>query len=274
MQEAQDFLDESKALHALVQPLADADYQRPTQFKGWTINHVLQHLHFFNLAAIYSLQDAARFDALYAKLTRKRSGGMSTVEATDELLEGVHGQALLQLWQDGFHKTAEAFGQADARQRVRWVGPDMSARSSISARLMETWAHGQEIYDLLGVVRKNADRIRSIAVIGVNTYGWTFRNRGEQIPEPQPHVRLTAPSGALWKWNDASEEHLVEGMAEEFCQVVTQVRNIKDTRLRVVGTPAERWMAVAQCFAGPVETPPAPGTRGPQSQPANAKEAP
>lgn len=261
IEEAQDFLEESRALHALVAPLADADYARPTQFKGWSTNDVLQHLHFFNLAAVYSLQEPARFDAHYAALKDKRAAGLSTTVATDELLDCVRGRALAELWQRGFELTAAAFAQAEPRQRVKWVGPEMSARSSISARLMETWAHGQEIYDLLGVVRVNTDRIRAIAAIGVNTYDWTFRNRGEDVPQPAPHLRLTAPSGALWQWNEASDENLIEGPAEAFCQVVTQVRNIADVSLKIVGEPAHRWMAVAQCFAGPVQPPPAPGTR-------------
>jgi uncharacterized protein (TIGR03084 family) len=137
----------------------------------------------------------------------------------------------------------------------------MSVRSSITARLMETWAHGQEIYDALGVERVDTDRIRSIADLGVRTYRWTFANRGLAAPGEPPHVRLRAPSGAAWTWNEPSETSLVEGDAGEFCQVVTQVRALADTRLRVVGDVATRWMAIAQCFAGPVSDPPAPGTR-------------
>ena len=48
-------------------------------------------------------------------------------------------------------------------------GSDMSVRSSISARHMETWAHAQELYDSLGVKRVNHDRIKNIVVIGNNT---------------------------------------------------------------------------------------------------------
>jgi len=137
----------------------------------------------------------------------------------------------------------------------------MSVRSSITARLMETWAHGQEIYDLLGVERIDGDRIKNIAVLGVNTFGWTFINRGLEVPSPVPQVRLTSPSGQNWVWNEATADELVEGSATEFCQVVTQVRNVADTRLRVTGEVASRWMSIAQCFAGPPEDPPAPGAR-------------
>jgi uncharacterized protein (TIGR03084 family) len=126
---------------------------------------------------------------------------------------------------------------------------------------METWAHGQALYDLFGVARAPTVRLRNIAEIGVRTYGWTFANRGEPPPGPAPHVRLSGPDGATWTWNDPSEDNRVEGSALAFCQVVTQTRNVADTDLRVTGEPARRWMSLAQCFAGPPETPPAPGTR-------------
>ena len=137
----------------------------------------------------------------------------------------------------------------------------MSARSSISARLMETWAHGQEVFDHLGVVRADADRIKSIAVLGTNTFSWTYATRGETPAGPMPYVRLTAPSGDIWEFGEPSTDEMVEGSASEFCQVVTQVRNIADTQIRVVGPLATDWMSKAQCLAGAPETPPAPGTR-------------
>jgi len=126
---------------------------------------------------------------------------------------------------------------------------------------MENWAHAQEIYDLLGVKRINKDRIKNVVVIGNNTFGWTFVNRGEEVPNDRPFLRLTAPSGEVWDWNDPSETNKIEGLAEEFCQVVTQTRNIADTNLAVTGETANRWMSIAQCFAGPPENPPATGTR-------------
>jgi uncharacterized protein (TIGR03084 family) len=137
----------------------------------------------------------------------------------------------------------------------------MSVRSSITARLMETWAHGQEVYDVLGAVRVDGDRIQNIAVLGVNTFGWSFANRRLEVPKAVPYVRLIAPSGAVWEWNAPSEVERVEGQASEFCQVVTQVRSLADTQLRVTGDTARRWMSIAQCFAGPPADPPKPGTR-------------
>jgi uncharacterized protein (TIGR03084 family) len=137
----------------------------------------------------------------------------------------------------------------------------MSVRSSITARLMETWAHGQAIYDALGVERRDKDRIRNIAVLGVNTFGWTFRNRKLDVPAEVPYVKLTAPSGEVWEWNDPGASSRIEGPATAFCQVVTQTRNVADTSLRVEGNTAIKWMSIAQCFAGSPEQSPLPGTR-------------
>lgn len=258
---AKDFLDESEALHALVSPLSDAELETKTAFKGWTINTVIQHLHVWNLAAEMSLKGDGSFETYYARLEKHRVGGGTMSGFEREWLEGLSGRKLVEAWRAAFVGTAERFSAADPSARVKWAGPDMSARSSMTARLMETWAHGQEVYDVLGAVRKNGDRIRNIVVLGNNTYGWTFKVRGEAAPEPRPHLKLTAPSGEVWLYNDPSSSEVVEGLAEEFCQVVTQVRNIADTKLKVAGANAVNWMSKAQCFAGAAEPPPAPGTR-------------
>ena len=107
----------------------------------------------------------------------------------------------------------------------------------------------------------DTDRIKNVVVIGLNTFGWTFKNRKLAVPTGIPYLRLSAPSGEIWEWNPPSEENCIEGSSVEFCQVVTQVRNIADTTLRVVGETATAWMSIAQCFAGPPQDPPEPGTR-------------
>ena len=118
--------------------------------------------------------------------------------------------------------------------------------------------------DLLGVERRNGDQLRNVAHIGWSTFGWTFTVNELEVPPAPPVLRLTSPSGELWEWGeqaDGDAASTIEGSAEEFCQVVTQTRNIADVGLQVRGETAERWMEIAQCFAGPPETPPAPGTR-------------
>ena len=261
LQQARDFCEESEALFALLDPLSDPEWEQKTQFKAWTINDVVAHLHFGNYAADLSLQDSAAFVAFMQGRTSARTHAGGHLGFTHAWLGGIKGRILLQRWREFYLEMTERFAVADPKMRVKWVGPDMSVRSSITARLMETWAHGQAVYDILGQVRHDSDRIKNVAVLGINTFGWTFTNRGLAVPAQIPTVRLTAPSGAVWEWASPGADDVVEGSAVEFCQVVTQVRSIADTALRVVGATATRWMAIAQCFAGPPETPPAPGSR-------------
>lgn len=257
MQEADDFREESRALHALLAPLTDDRLQAPTQFKGWSINDVIQHLTVWNHMARLQIEDEAELERHFHTLLER---GADLRKFETAFLDDLRGSALLEAWQSGFEATADTFAAADPKQRLKWVGPTMSARSSITARLMESWAHGQEVYDELGVERQNTDRIRGIVVLGVNTYRWAYMARGTEPPGEMPRLELTSPSGDIWIFGE-SETDRIAGLAEEFCQVVTQTRNIADTSLTVEGGVAEDWMAKAQCFAGPAIEPPAPGSR-------------
>lgn len=261
VEQARDFKEESEALYRLIEPLTEEDFERKTQFKGWSINDILGHLHIWNWAADLTLKDTAGFEAFLTSLVEAITSGSSLREFEMDWLKELKGKALLDAWYQLFQQMSANFEAADPKKRLKWIGPEMSVRSKITARLMETWAHGQGIYDLLGIVREEGDRIKNIAQLGVSTFGWTFINRQMTVPEEKPYVLLTAPSGAKWEWNTPSEQNRIEGDAREFCQVVTQVRNIADTSLQVTGEAATQWMSIAQCFAGPPEDPPKAGSR-------------
>ncbi|MBT8079721.1 MAG: TIGR03084 family protein [Gammaproteobacteria bacterium] len=259
-QQVEDFRAESDALLSVIEPLNDAEFTQTTLFKGWTFNDVLQHLHVWNRAAQQAAQDPDAFAVMLKELMAGlQQSSMRDLES--ESVGGITGQRLLDAWRAGYNELCACFADLDPKTRLKWAGPDMSARSSMTARQMETWAHGQAVFDRLGKKRKDRDSIRNIAILGVNTYGWSFKNRGLDAPEPAPSVRLTAPSGATWEWNASANNDSVAGSAVEFCQVVTQTRNVADTALQVVGENAKAWMSFAQCFAGPPENPPAPGSR-------------
>lgn len=261
MQQAEDFRQEARALAAILDPLRDEEFTTRTQFKNWTIEDVLGHLHLFNHAANLSLASGGAFVAFYAPIKVALAGGKSLLDTQNEWLDGLRGRALFDAWLAVSEETADNFSTADPKVRLKWSGPDMSTRSFITARQMETWAHGQEVFDILGLKREETDRVKNIVHMGVLAYSWTFANRNLDVPEPAPFVQLEAPSGAIWEWNETRSDHRVDGTAAEFAQVVTQVRNVADTSLKTQGENAERWLAFAQCFAGKPEDPPAPGTR-------------
>lgn len=260
IQEAQNFLDESEALQALLAPLTEIRLDTATAFKGWPISRIVRHLHVWNIGAALSLSDPGRFEEWFAR-TAGHLEDRTLYLFEEQVVGPLTGRRLISDWQQQCEATARLYAAADPKTRIAWAGQSMSARSSITARLMETWAHGQAIYDLMGQVRADTDRIRGIAVLGFNTYEWSFKSRGVTPPAPRPFVCLTAPSGALWTFGEESANERIEGPATEFCQVVTQTRNFADTALYVTGPNASAWMEIAQCFAGPPEVPPARGQR-------------
>lgn len=248
---AQAFLEEARSLAAVLAPLKDDDWEQSTTFKEWSFDHIVQHLHGTDRVALMALQDPDAFNAM--KQDPKRAGV--------EMQPTVTGKVLLEHWQRDFEALSSALLSWDPATRVPWFGPDMGVKMFATARQMETWAHGQAIFDALDIERANTDRIKNIAVIGVKTYGWTFVNRGLEVPGPPPYVELTAPSGEVWSFNDFSEACFIEGDAVDFCHVVTQVRHVADVDLMISGDAAHEWMSIAQCFAGPPEMPPEPGSR-------------
>ncbi len=250
-QQAEDLREEGQELKEVLVSLAETDWQKNTPFKSWTINNVVQHLHGSDKMAVLALKDADAFAA--AKADPKVVG--ATMNPTET------GLVLLDTWWAYFSEMCDLLRASDPKRRVPWFGPDMGVMMFTTARQMETWAHGQDIFDMFGQTRVNTDRLKNVAVIGAKTYGWTFANRGMEPPGSAPYVRLSAPSGEIWEFNEPDEQNRVEGDAVDFCHVVTQGRNIADVNLTVVGEPAEQWMAIAQCFAGPPEDPPAPGSR-------------
>ena len=251
-QQATDLLEEGSELKQVLDELSPGDWSRATPFKNWTINQVVQHLHGADKMAVLALTDAAGFEAARSdpKIVQ------ATMNPTEE------GGKLLKTWWSYFTEMCDQLGSSDPKRRVPWFGPDMGVMMFTTARQMETWSHGQDIFDLFGKPRVHTARIKNIVVIGVKTYNWTFANRGVEVPGPAPYIRLTAPDNkTVWTFNEPSEDNKIDGAAVEFCHVVTQGRNIEDVNLSVTGGPATRWMEIAQCFAGPPEDPPAPGSR-------------
>ena len=251
-------------LRRLVAPLAaDApEWDRATPADGWAVRDQISHLAFFDDAGRMAIMEPEAF-ATFAEEAMARSGD----PMAEHLARGrsIEGDALLSWW-DGAHRgMMTAFAGADPTVRVPWFGPPMGVLSFISARLMETWAHGQDVADALGHERQPTDRLRHIAHLGVRARPFSYLVHGREIPTGRIDVVLVAPSGESWQWEAGTADDgatsasasgaRVSGTALDFCLVVTQRRNIADTGLAVDGELATDWMSVAQAFAGP----PGPG---------------
>jgi uncharacterized protein (TIGR03084 family) len=265
LQVASDLREEVDELHGFLQTLKTADWERETGFMQWTPWDVVAHLHYFDLVSMVALEGEEALAVERAVFIAAFSQGRTSKEVARERFADFDAAELMGGWQNTAHTLANALGDSDPKRRLPWFGPDMGVQMFTTARYMETWAHGQAVYDLVGASRSHSDRIKNIVTIGMKTFGWTFVNRQLEIPGPPPYTQLVAPSGDIWESSESSDSECIRGDAVDFCQVVTQTRNIADTKLEVTGPVATQWMSIAQCFAGPPVDPPAPGTRGPQS---------
>ena len=160
-------------------------------------------------------------------------------------------QQLLALWRDNRQRLLEALAMVDEKRRIVWFGPPMSATSHATARLMETWAHGQDIVDALGQERAATRRLKHIAHLGVRTRAYSYTQHGLAPPPNDVFVKLDAPGGdCVWTWGASDAEDRVTGPAPDFCLVVVQRRHLDDTDLKYDGPHAREWLLIAQAFAG------------------------
>jgi len=257
MKQADDFLTECHILSQLLAAFKEDALDAPTGFKSWTANQIIRHLHFWNLMADLSLTDPKRSESIFEKMPDiMDSGGLRDFEANEVPKSG---SVLLEDWQQLYQDMATRWAEIDPKMRLLWAGPTMSARTSISARQMETWAHGQALFDLAGKERSESDRLHNVVMLGVNAFGWNMRVQELGEDREQPELRLLSPEGQEWYFQ--GKGGFIEGSALSFCQLVTQTRNLADTDIQTQGETAGLWMANAQCFAGPKETPPPPGAR-------------
>jgi uncharacterized protein (TIGR03084 family) len=256
-----DLKAEYTALASLCDELSSEQWRLPSAFYGWTAWDEIAHLYYFDDAALLSATDPERFRSEAGALAARMARGDQISDFARELYSGMDGPELVQRWRERFGALIDTLGGMDPSRRLDWYGPPMSLRSFATARMMETWAHGQDIWDTLRRRRPATQRLRHIAHLGVSTLGWSFVNRKMEPPKVQAFVGLTAPDGALWTWGPEDAQDRVTGLAEDFCLVVTQRRHVNDTGLVATPGPMAQWLSLAQCFAGPALDNPAPGVR-------------
>jgi uncharacterized protein (TIGR03084 family) len=247
-----DLAAEQADLDALVSGLPEERWNLATPAEPWTVRDQIGHLAFFDEKAALAANDAEAFMIDLGRIAELGIDGYMGQHI--ERGRSCSPDGLLAWWRDARRDLLDALGTCDADERLPWYGPPMRAASSAVARLMETWAHGLDIADALGVTRTPTDRLFHIADLGVRTFRFGFENRGLEVPTSKVRVALRGTTGNLRVWNDDCDDS-VTGPVEEFCMVVTQRRHIDDTHLVCEGRIAEEWMRIAQVFAGP----PGPG---------------
>lgn len=239
-----DLAGEHDALDAVVAELTEAQWSRLTPAAGWAIRDQISHLWFFDQRAALALRDPEAFVADMKWLLA--SGGTDASVAPGRNMTGAE---LLAAWRADRVDLLVLARTIEPAVRVPWYGPAMAARSFITARLMETWAHGQDVADALGVDRDASARLKHVAHIGVRARPFSYLINGLPLPEGAVYVALDAPDGSLWEWGEPAADR-VTGAALDFCMVVTQRRHRNDTGLVVEGLNAVEWIGIAQAFAG------------------------
>jgi len=242
---AADLRAEQDLLDTIVAPLTDAEWQRSTPAEGWTIADTIGHLTYFDGAAATAVTDPDAFAASILDLVAAPDGGAALTLGRDRSPKG-----LLTKWRANRARLSDVAATLTNDVRIAWYGPSMGAKSFLTARLMECWAHGQDIVDALDVERPSSDRVRHIAQLGFITRGWSYINRGMEVPAGDVRVELVGPSGAQWTFGPDDAPDRVTGPAVDFCLVVTQRRHVDDTALAVDGAVARDWLERAQAFAG------------------------
>ncbi|GHG11525.1 TIGR03084 family metal-binding protein [Streptomyces zaomyceticus] len=243
-----DLREESEALDLLVRELGEDRWGTPTPAPGWTIAHQIAHLAWTDRAALLAATDA---EAFAAETEKALAAPDRFVDEGAEEGAKLPPAALLARWREGRERLQEALRAVPAGARFPWYGPPMSAPAMATARLMETWAHGQDVADALGVVRPPTARLRHVAWIGHRARDYAFLVRGLPVPAEPFRVELLAPDGEVWAYGPEDAGQRVTGSALDFCLLVTQRVHRDDTALVAEGPDAEHWLSVAQAFAGP-----------------------
>jgi uncharacterized protein (TIGR03084 family) len=243
-----DLQDETEPLVALLSQLEPGHWLLPTPATGWSVTDQVSHLAYFDEAAALAATDPDRFRREADELV-KQEPDFTTYVA--ESCRSIPPHQLLDWFKRSRAEYVQAFAQLGGGTRLPWYGPPMSAASSVTARLMETWAHGLDIADTLGITVAPSSRLRHVAHLGVRTFAFSFEVHGLEAPKAGVYVELVAPDGAVWTWGEPTAPERITGSAWDFCLVVAQRRHLDDTDLVAIGSTATQWMAIAQAFAGP-----------------------
>lgn len=247
---------ECESLDALVAGLDTPGWNTPTPAEGWTVKDQISHLASVDEWATLAAGDPEGFITWMTTLPAADPDAI--VNRPVEQARHRSGADVLAWWRQARAGLADALERADPSARAPWFGPPMALPTLLTARLMETWAHGEDVAEALGVERLPTVRLRHIAHLGVRTRGYAYASRGLPLPPVDVRVELTGPGGETWTWGDETAADRVRGPAVDFCRVVTRRRQVSDTALAAEGDAAAEWLSIAQAFAGAAGKDPQP----------------
>ncbi|HEU5472204.1 MAG TPA: TIGR03084 family metal-binding protein [Actinophytocola sp.] len=245
-----DLRAEGDELDELVARLPETEWARPTPAAGWTIAHQVAHLAWTDDQALLAATDGEAFKLATIEALAENMEPNEWVNQTAEEGARVPPAELLERWRSGRARLEAALAAVPDGTRLPWYGPDMTAASMATARLMETWAHATDVFDAVGIRRAPTARLRHVAHIGVRTRNWAYAAHNLDAPAEPFRIELVAPDGESWTWGPQDAAQRITGPALDFCLLVTQRVHRDDTALVAVGPDADTWLDIAQAFAG------------------------
>lgn len=263
-----DLRAESTAVRHLVQDLSDTGWARPTPAQGWSIAHQIGHLAWTDAASSIAVATELNSDdgtAVAAAQDAWRTVVEGAMGAPETFVDDGAAQfaalppaQLLARWDAERDLLHDRLVRIDAQAKIPWFGPPMKSTSMATARLMETWAHGLDIADTLGVQSFPTDRIRHVCHLGFATRAFAYLGRGMELPEHDVGLDLIGPGGDRWTWGPPEPEQRITGTAWDFARVAVRRVHPADTELLAAGDDAQTWLGIVQAFAGPPGADPQP----------------
>lgn len=242
-----DLTAESLQLDQWVAGLAAGAWDTVTTPEGWTVTDQVAHLHWTDLASLTALRDPVAFGEMLKEAAQDPTG---FVDARSAEIALVPAPDLLLLWRDGRVELDAALRAVPDGEKVPWFGPPMSPASMATARIMETWAHGHDVAEALGITVTPTSRARHVCHIGVRARGYAYLVHGEADPGVDIRVELTGPDGDLWTWGPEDAAERVTGSGHDFALLATRRRHLDDVDVRAEGEHAAHWLTIVQAFAG------------------------
>lgn len=241
-----DLAAEGDRLDSIVETLDDAGWRTSTPATGWDVATQVAHLAWTDEVALAAATDKEAWDTFVLAAMADPTGFVDACA-----LQVAQDPDLLTRWRASRTALVDALGAYPHGEKMPWFGPPMSATSMATARLMETWAHSLDVHEALGLEVEDTDRIRHIAHLGVRTRNFAFGVHDLVAPTEEFRIDLVAPSGEVWSWGPEHAAQTLTGSAGHFTRLVTQRANRADTDLVATGPHVDRWLDIAQAFAGP-----------------------
>ena len=241
-----DLADEAESLRSILAGLDAHAWSTPTPAEGWNVADQVAHLVMFDERCMWGIADPDKFVD-----DRTAMSGDGVYAAIHDGYASMQPTLLLARWTEGNDRLRSAGITADPKARCMWYGPSMSVVSMLTARLMETWAHGWDVCDAVGARMQDTSRLRHVAHIAVGARAFAYAANKRAVPDAVVRVELTAPDGSVWAWGDDTAEQTVRGTALGFCLAATQRRHVDDCGLTAHGDAAAEWLSIIQAFAGP-----------------------